>query len=55
MKGVVTKSTGSWYHVQTEDGTFVEARIKGKFRLKGFELTNTVAVGDHVIIEMEDE
>ncbi|MCO6461871.1 MAG: ribosome small subunit-dependent GTPase A [Saprospiraceae bacterium] len=53
MKGIVTKSTGSWYAVRTEDNTLYECRIVGKFRLKDFELTNPVAVGDMVEFEPE--
>lgn len=53
MKGTVYKSTGSWYLVKTDDGTFYECRIKGKFRIHGIKNTNPVAVGDHVIFEME--
>jgi ribosome biogenesis GTPase len=55
MKGVVTKSTGSWYHVRTEDGRVWQCRIKGKFRIQGIKSTNPVAVGDFVDIEIEDE
>lgn len=55
MKGVVTKSTGSWYHVRTEDGKIWQCRIKGKFRIQGIKSTNPVAVGDYVDIEIEDE
>lgn len=52
-KGVVYKSTGSWYTVKSENGTFYECRIKGKFRMKGIKSTNPVSVGDHVIFEVE--
>lgn len=55
MRGLVTKSTGSWYVVLTEDGERVECRIKGKFRTKGIKTTNPVAVGDWVHIEMEPD
>lgn len=54
-KGVVIKSTGSWYIVRIEDGGTVECRIKGKFRLEDLKLTNPVAVGDEVEIEMEED
>ncbi len=54
MKAVVYKSTGSWYTVKTEQGQFIETRIKGKFRLDGMRTTNPVAVGDIVHIEMEE-
>lgn len=53
MTGIVYKSTGSWYTVKTTDGTFYECRIKGKFRMHGIKSTNPVAVGDHVVFEIE--
>lgn len=53
MKGIVYKSTGSWYIVKAEDGLFYECRIKGRFRLKGIKSTNPIAVGDHVDFELE--
>jgi ribosome biogenesis GTPase len=55
MKGVVTKSTGSWYHVRAEDGRVWQCRIKGKFRIQGIKSTNPIAVGDFVDIDVEDE
>ncbi len=54
MTGLVYKSTGSWYTVKTADGTFLECRIKGKFRMKGIKSTNPIAVGDVVDYELED-
>lgn len=53
MNGTVYKSTGSWYTVKAEDGAFYECRIKGKFRTQGIKSTNPVAVGDHVVFELE--
>jgi len=53
MKGLVTKSTGSWYQVLSEDGINYECRIKGKFRTQGIKSTNPIAVGDRVVFEME--
>jgi ribosome biogenesis GTPase len=53
MQGIVTKSTGSWYKVLTENGTVYECRIKGKFRIKGIKSTNPVAVGDLVDFDLE--
>ncbi|MAW96471.1 MULTISPECIES: ribosome small subunit-dependent GTPase A [unclassified Leeuwenhoekiella] len=53
MKGTVYKSTGSWYSVKAEDGTFYDCRIKGRFRIQGIKSTNPVAVGDKVIFELE--
>ncbi len=52
-KGLVIKSTGSWYTVKAEDGTLLECKIKGTFRLRGTRMTNPVAVGDHVTIDSE--
>lgn len=54
-KGVVIKSTGSWYLVRDAEGTIHESRIIGKFRLNGLKLTNPVAVGDIVHFEIEEE
>ncbi|MCD7710802.1 MAG: ribosome small subunit-dependent GTPase A [Porphyromonadaceae bacterium] len=53
--GLVIKNTGSWYQVKTDDGTFIECKIKGNFRLKGIRTTNPVAVGDRVNIEENSE
>lgn len=53
MKGVVYKSTGSWYTVKAADGNFYECRIKGKFRMRGIKSTNPIAVGDGVTFEIE--
>jgi ribosome biogenesis GTPase len=53
MQGLVIKSTGSWYQVHAEDGLNYDCRIKGKFRIKGLQTTNPVAVGDVVNFEME--
>lgn len=52
--GVVYKSTGSWYSVKTEDQTFYQCRIKGKFRIKGIKSTNPIAVGDVVDFELDN-
>jgi ribosome biogenesis GTPase len=54
-KGIVLKSTGSWYTVLLENGERMECRLKGQFRIKGLNLKNTnpIAVGDHVEIEMD--
>ncbi len=52
-KGLVIKSTGSWYTVKIEDGALLECKIKGKFRLEGARFTNPVAVGDRVTLRPE--
>jgi ribosome biogenesis GTPase len=51
MKGLVIKSTGSWYQLRLENGTTVQARVKGKLRLVDRRTTNPVNIGDHVITE----
>lgn len=54
MKGRVVKSTGSWYEImEEEDGYRVKARLRGKFRMSGFKVTNPIAVGDWVTFEKE--
>ncbi len=54
MKGRVTKSTGSWYNVRLENGTTVEARVKGKMRLIQRRTSNPVNIGDLVMVDRED-
>lgn len=54
MTGLVYKSTGSWYTVKSENGDFIECRIKGKFRIKGIKSTNPIAVGDVVDYELDE-
>jgi ribosome biogenesis GTPase len=47
-KGIVIKSTGSWYIVKTDDVPGVPCKLKGRFRLDELISTNPVAVGDRV-------
>jgi ribosome biogenesis GTPase / thiamine phosphate phosphatase len=54
MTGLVYKSTGSWYTVKSDQGDFMECRIKGKFRIKGIKSTNPIAVGDVVDYELDE-
>jgi ribosome biogenesis GTPase / thiamine phosphate phosphatase len=53
-KGLVLKSTGSWYTVKTATGRIVNCKIKGKLRTFGIKSTNPIAVGDMVDIEIPD-
>jgi len=53
MRGLVYKSTGSWYSVKTPTDEQFDCRIKGKFRLDGIKSTNPIAVGDYVDFELE--
>lgn len=48
FKGLVIKSTGSWYRVLNADKQLVDCTFKGKYRIKGIRSTNPIAVGDHV-------
>jgi len=53
MRGIVIRSTGSWYDILLEDKTKIQCRIKGRFRLEGIKHTNPIAVGDWVEVEKE--
>lgn len=55
MKGIVYKSTGSWYDVKAENGTMYACRLKGKLRLDDLNTTNPVAVGDVVHLEHSND
>lgn len=49
-KGIVIKSTGSWYTVKTQEGKIYNCKIRGSYRIKGIRATSPVAVGDRVEI-----
>ena len=53
MQVTVYRSTGSWYVVKNAAGEFLNARIKGKFKIDGITSTNPIAVGDIVDIDFE--
>ena len=55
MKGLVYKSTGSWYVVKANDGRLFNARIKGVLKIEGITSTNPIAVGDEVEMEIEND
>lgn len=50
LHGIVVRSTGNVYTVQTDCGRTIDCKVKGSFRLKGIRSTNPVAVGDGVTI-----
>ena len=54
MQATVYKSTGSWYKVKTIEGTLLNARLKGKFKIKGLTSTNPIAVGDQVLLAHDE-
>lgn len=48
LMGVVIRSTGSFCTVLADNGTTIECKLKGNFRIRGIRSTNPVAVGDRV-------
>ncbi len=54
-KGIVFRSTGSWYEVRDENRIMYQCRLKGKFKIQNLKVTNPIAVGDVVGFEIEDE
>ena len=52
-KGIVIKSTGSWYTVKTDEGNCIGCRLKGRLRTEGIKSTSPVVVGDRVLLEGE--
>ncbi len=53
-RGLVVKTTGSWYEVKVGDKR-IKCKIRGKLRLEGFESTSPVVVGDYVFVEINPE
>lgn len=47
-KGLVIKSTGSWFIIKSDNGQLVNCRIKGTYRIKDLKSTNPITVGDRV-------
>lgn len=54
MEGIVIKSTGSWYIVLDPQDNKYNCRLRGKFKLEGFKVTNPIAVGDKVDFIVEE-
>lgn len=55
QEGLVIRTTGSWYRVLLADGGMLDCRLRGNYRLRGNKQTNPVAVGDHVLFEVQDD
>lgn len=54
-KGIVIKSTGSWYSVKdTKSGEVISCTIRGKLRTEGIKSTNPLTVGDYVKYNVPD-
>jgi ribosome biogenesis GTPase len=54
-KGLIVKSTGSWYYVKDGNNPNIPCKIKGNFRIRGIRATNPVAVGDLVEYDLMEE
>lgn len=54
-KGLIVRTTGSWYNVLTDDGLSYDCRLRGNFRLRGSKQTNPIAVGDRVTFQLLDD
>lgn len=64
MKGLVLRSTGSWYRVMVADtdpsGNIqayreYDCRLRGNYRMRGNKQTNPIAVGDEVTFALQDD
>jgi ribosome biogenesis GTPase len=55
QKGLILRSTGSWYDVSDEQGEMYKGRLRGKLKLNDTKQTNPIAVGDYVDFEVESE
>ncbi len=55
VKGTILKSTGSSYRVLLGNGNVIDCSVKGKLRIKELRTTNPIAVGDNVLVELENK
>lgn len=53
--GLVVRTTGSWYRVMLSDGTVVDCRLRGNYRIRGNKQTNPIAVGDRVSFQLVED
>ena len=53
IEALVIRTTGSWYRLLLPDGTTLDGRLRGNYRLRGNKQTNPVAVGDRVDCSLE--
>ncbi len=54
MKGLIMRSTGSFYEIKSEQGEIFTGRLRGKLKQDGLKSSNPIAVGDFVAFEIED-
>lgn len=63
MKGLIIKTTGSWYKIlvpqeaslQEPFGKCYDGRLRGNYRIRGNRQTNPVAIGDWVLFSLESD
>ncbi len=55
MEGKVLRSTGAFYDVLGSDGKRYNCRVRGRIRLEGIKESNPVAVGDRVLMDLEQD
>jgi ribosome biogenesis GTPase / thiamine phosphate phosphatase len=55
LNGLVMRSTGSWYIVQTSNKELYNCRLKGVFKIKGIKSNNPIAVGDRVVFDTDGQ
>jgi ribosome biogenesis GTPase / thiamine phosphate phosphatase len=55
QNGLVMRSTGLWYEVQTPEFDVFKCRLKGIFKNKGLKTSNPIAVGDRVVFDNTGE
>ncbi len=54
-KGIIIKSTGQTAIVKLNDGSIAECKVKNSYRLKNTRTTNPLAVGDRVLVDIQNE
>jgi ribosome biogenesis GTPase len=54
MKGLITRSTGSWYDITDEEGNKYTGRLRGKLKQEELKKNNPIAVGDYVDFDIEN-
>ncbi len=53
--GRIVQSTGKWYKVALDGSQIIDCTLPGKFRLEIKDVTNPVAVGDRVFININED
>lgn len=53
VRGIVMRTTGSFYRVRDPEGKLTECTLRGKIRTQDLKSTNPIAVGDTVIFRYD--